>query len=232
MKTVIIHGQSHKGSSYHVGRMLADRVADENEITEFFLPNDLNHFCLGCYKCLESEDKCPFYEEKQVIMNAIEKCELLVVTTPTYCMLPSAALKSFFDLTFTNWMPHRPKKYMFTKKAVVVSTMAGSGAKPALASIKKALFYWGIPYIKTYGVAVQATSWAEVREEKRKKIFSRVDKLERKLRRTKKPRVGIKTRFIFMMMRMTQRGNMGASPHEKEYWEKMGWLEKERPWKK
>ena len=34
MKTVIIHGQSHKGSTYHMARLLADKIG--GEITEFF----------------------------------------------------------------------------------------------------------------------------------------------------------------------------------------------------
>ena len=52
MKITIIHGQNHKGSSYHIGRILAEKLAGEQEITEFFLPRDLNHFCLGCCTCI------------------------------------------------------------------------------------------------------------------------------------------------------------------------------------
>ena len=63
MKIALIHGQSHKGSSYHIGRMIAEKVTGENKITEFFLPKDLNHFCLGCYSCIEGDEHCPFYEE-------------------------------------------------------------------------------------------------------------------------------------------------------------------------
>lgn len=37
---------------------------------------------------------------------------------------------------------------MFSKKAVVISTAAGTGVKSAIKDIKNALFYWGIPYIK------------------------------------------------------------------------------------
>lgn len=40
MKIVLIHGQNHKGSSYHIGRMLADGLKG-SEITEFFLPRVL-----------------------------------------------------------------------------------------------------------------------------------------------------------------------------------------------
>ena len=67
MKVVLIHGQNHKGSSYHIGRMIADKMQGINEITEFFLPRDLNHFCLGCYNCIEDDAKCPFYDDKRKI---------------------------------------------------------------------------------------------------------------------------------------------------------------------
>ena len=40
MKIVLVHGQNHKGSTYNIGRMIADKIG--GEITEFFLPKDLN----------------------------------------------------------------------------------------------------------------------------------------------------------------------------------------------
>ena len=69
MNIVLIHGQNHKGSSYHIGRMIADKITGEKDVTEFFLPRDLNHFCLGCYKCIEGDEICPFYDEKKTIMT-------------------------------------------------------------------------------------------------------------------------------------------------------------------
>ncbi|CDF02168.1 nADPH-dependent FMN reductase [Ruminococcus sp. CAG:624] len=69
MKIVLIHGQNHKGSSYTIGRKIANKISCEKNITEFFLPRDLNHFCLGCYNCVEDEEKCPYYSEKHRIME-------------------------------------------------------------------------------------------------------------------------------------------------------------------
>lgn len=69
-----------------MGRILSEKLASEQEITEFFLPRDLSHFCLGCYACLTDETKCPFYEEKKQIADAMEQAELLIFTTPTYGM--------------------------------------------------------------------------------------------------------------------------------------------------
>ena len=231
MKVVLIHGQNHKGSSYHIGRMIADKMQGTNEITEFFLPRDLNHFCLGCYNCIEDDAKCPFYDDKRKIMDAVEEADVLIFTTPTYCMHASAPMKSFMDLTFTYWMVHRPKKCMFSKRAVVVSTAAGTGMKSAMKDITNTLFYWGVPYIKSYGVAVQAMSWDGVNSKKKAKIEKDTAKLARKLSVGKKPSVGIKTRFMFKVMGAMQSAGMGSSPVEKEYWEQNGWLGKKRPWK-
>lgn len=231
MKVVLIHGQNHKGSSYHIGRMIADKMQGTNEITEFFLPRDLNHFCLGCYNCIEDDAKCPFYDDKRKIMDAVEAADVLIFTTPTYCMHASAPMKSFMDLTFTYWMVHRPRKCMFSKRAVVVSTAAGTGMKSAMKDITNTLFYWGVPYVKSYGVAVQAMSWDGVNEKKKVKIEKDTEKLARKLSVGKKPSVGIKTRFMFKVMGVMQSAGMGSSPVEKEYWEQNGWLGKKRPWK-
>lgn len=149
MKIVIIHGQNHKGSTYHIGRILADKLAKEADITEFFLPRDLNHFCVGCYSCIDDQTKCPFWNEKKVIIDALEQAELFIFTYPNYCLAPSAAMKSFLDLMFDFLMVHRPKECMFTKRAVVLSTSAGASCKKAIQPIKDSLFYWGVPYKKS-----------------------------------------------------------------------------------
>ena len=231
MKIVLIHGQNHKGSSYTIGRKIADKINAEKEITEFFLPKDLNHFCLGCYNCIDDDSKCPFYSEKQKIMAAVENADLLIFTTPTYCMRASAPMKAFIDLTFTYWMSHRPRKCMFDKKAVVVSTAAGVGTGSAIKDITTALGYWGISGITKYGVSVQAMNWDTVSEKNKSKIEKATDKIARKLSTDKKSKVSIKTKALFDIMRMMQKNGMGSGEAEKEYWQENGWLDKNRPWK-
>lgn len=230
MKIVVIHGQNHKGSSYHIGRLLADKLAKEEEITEFFLPRDLNHFCMGCYECIEDETKCPYYQEKRIITDAMERADLFIFTTPNYCMGPSASLKALIDMMFDYWMPHRPREWMFTKKAVIISTAAGTGTGRAIKSVKTSLTYWGVPYIKSYGISVQAMNWAGVKAEKKTKIERDMTKLAQRLTRVGTPKVGIKTKLIFWMMANMHRAGWDSSPVEKQYWEEHGWLNKERPW--
>lgn len=232
MKVAIVHGQNHKGSSYHIGRILADKLSGGAEIDEFFLPRDLNHFCLGCYQCIENDAKCPFYKEKSKIMSSLEQADILIFTTPTYCMRASAPMKSFIDLTFTYWMPHRPRACMFSKKAVVISTATGDGTHSAIKDVTDCLFYWGVPYVKTYGMNVQAMNWDGVADKKKKKIEKDMAKLSKQINSAGAPKVGFKTKMTFRMMRMMQKNNWGSGPKEKEYWENNGWLGKNRPWKK
>ena len=229
MKIVILHGQNHKGSSYHIGRMLADMIDPDNVIAEYFLPKALEHFCLGCYRCVEDETACPFYAEKRAIMDKAESADLLIFTTPTYCLRASAPMKAFIDLNFTYWMPHSPRKTMFGKKAIVVSTAAGVGMKSAIKDISTALLYWGVPYVKSYGIALQAANWEQVSDKKKAKIEHDIAKLAKRVS-SARVKVGLKTKGLFYIMRMMIKTYDDTSS-EKKYWYDNGWLGKERPWK-
>ena len=231
MKIVMIHGQNHKGSTYKIGRMIANKISREDDIVEFFLPRDLNHFCLGCYACIEDVTKCPFYEEKNKIMTAVESADLLIFTTPTYCLRASAPMKSFIDLTFNYWMIHRPRKCMFSKRAIVVSTAAGIGTKSAIKDITTTLLYWGVPSVITYGISVQAMNWTGVADKKKEKIEKDTTRIANKVLKRKRVKAGLKTKALFMMMRMMQKKDWGSGEAEKMYWDKNGWLGKEKPWK-
>ncbi len=229
MRIVLLHGQNHKGSTYHIGRMIAEKTEGENEIREFFFPKDLNHFCAGCYKCIEDETACPYYAEKKIIIDAMDAADILIFTTPTYCMHVSAPMKSLIDLTFDLWMSHRPMESMFGKKAVVVSTAAGTGTKSAIKDVKDALTYMGVPKMIPYGISVQAMNWQQVPEKKKKKIEKDTTSIAKKLN-PKKPSVGIKTGFLFMMMAKMHKKGWNSSPVETRYWKEKGWLDGKKPW--
>lgn len=202
----------------------------KKKLMNFFLPRDLDHFCLGCYRCVEGRDRCPYWEEKKRLEEAILKADLLIFTTPTYCMMPSAPMKAFLDMFFTNWMSHKPHKEMFGKRAVVISTAAGSSAKKAAKHIADNLFHWCIPEVVSYGVQVQAMNWAMVPDKIKCKITKDMRLLGARLSKNKKVHIGIRTRFIFWLGCSMQKANWGASPSEKEYWAKQGWLNGVKPW--
>ncbi len=230
MKIVMLNGQNHRGSSYHIGRSIIDKIQGDKEVREFFFPRDLDHFCLGCYRCIEDAAACPFYPEKKVILDALDEADLLVVTTPTYCMHVSAPLKAFIDLTFDLWMSHRPMASMFTKRAVIVSTAAGTGTGSAMKDVQDALFYLGVPKIMKYGVSVQAMNWQGVSDRKKAGIDQDTTRLAKQLSSSTPPSVGIRTRFMFRIMGMMHKKGWNSSPVETAYWKERGWLNGKRPW--
>ena len=40
MKIVLIHGQNHKGSTWHIGNLLVQKISGDKEVKEYFLPRD------------------------------------------------------------------------------------------------------------------------------------------------------------------------------------------------
>lgn len=230
MKMAIIHGQSHHGISYHVGRLFVDSFATTDTITEFFLPKDLPMFCLGCCRCLhDGEENCPHYLYTKPILSAIDEADLLVFTTPVYCMKTTGSMKAFLDHCFTRWVVHRPKSSMYFKSAVIISVGAGGGMKQAAKDIKTSLFYWGISNIKIYSLRGAATSWQTIPNHRKNKIEEDMKQLSLKIKNNSKTRVSLKSKILFMIMKRMQKQGSGASL-DKEYWQEHGWLDKQKPW--
>ena len=144
MKIAVINGQNHKGSTYHIGKQVADKLG--GEVTEFFLPRDFGDFCVGCTQCfLKSETLCPHYERLKKITETMDEADVLIFTTHVYVYHCTGSMKAFLDHYGYRWMVHRPAQNMFTKQAVVISTAAGSGTKSANQDIADSMFCWGVP---------------------------------------------------------------------------------------
>lgn len=229
MKITIVHGQSHKGSTFHIARMLADKL--NGEVTEFFLPKDFDCFCLGCSSCFgESEIKCPHYEKLYPITEAIDGADVIILASPVYVYHATGAMKAWLDHYGYRWMVHRPEGKMFAKQAVCISTAAGAGMKSTIKDMADSCFFWGVARIYKYGVAVAEVSWDRVKDKKKQRIEKATDALAEKIRRGYghvKP--GIKTRAFFKVMSLMQKN--GWNPADVEYWKEQGWCDGKRPWK-
>lgn len=229
MKITIIHGQSHKGSTYHIARILVEKL--HGEITEFFLPRDFNSFCVGCTQCFMQEAKrCPHYAALQPITQAIDEADVLILASPVYVYHATASMKALLDHYGYRWMVHRPEERMFHKQAVCISTAAGAGMKSTNKDMADSLFFWGVARIYQYGIAVHACSFDEVSEKKRKQIEKDTDALARNiLRRKGKVTPSLKTKAFFTAMHLVQK--KGWNEADAVYWKEKGWTGAKRPWK-
>lgn len=229
VKITIIHGQSHKGSTYHVARILAEKL--DGEIKEIFLPREFDQFCVGCTNCFaKSEDLCPHYELLQPVTEAIDDADVLILASPVYVYHVAASMKALLDHYGYRWMVHRPDEKMFHKQAVCISTAAGGGMKSTNKDMADSMFFWGIAKVYKYGVAVREVFFDRVSDKIKARIEKRTTILARKIKSNYgRVHSGIKTKGFFNIMRMVQKN--GWNEADSSYWKKKGWTEKKRPWK-
>jgi len=227
VKIALIHGQNHKGSTYHIARMTAEKIGGS---TEEFYPEEFSEGCLGCYACInKGMTFCPHYDRIGPVLASMLSSDVIVIGSPTYVLEMTGQLKCFFDHLFSAWLSHRPEKSMFSKIAVVVSTAAGIGMNGVTKSIARQLFYLGVPKIYRMPVRVASMSWDMV--QRKEQISAKAHKIARKVAdQNGKAKPGLRLRFMFSMMRLMHKKNDWA-PLDKRYWKDMGWLEKGRPWK-
>lgn len=230
MKVTLVHGQSHKGSTYHLARSLAEKLG--GEITEFFLPKDFEKFCVGCTRCfIESETQCPHFEKLSPITRAIDESDVIILASPVYVYHVTGAMKAFLDHYGWRWLVHRPEESMFSKQAVCISTAAGAGMKSTNKDMADSAFWWGVGKIYRFGAAVNETSWERVKDKKKRAYDNKLSVLARKIiKKNGRVKPSLKTITFFNIMGIMQRN--GFNPADAEYWKEKGWTGKKRPWNK
>lgn len=232
MKVTMIHGQNHKGSTWHIGTMLARKITSKDQIKEIYLPKDMPHFCTGCAQCIvKDKSLCPHYKELEPLVKKMDEADVLIFTTPVYVYHTTGSMKAFLDHFGYRWMVHRPEESMFQKQAVIIATAAGGGMKSACKDIKDSLWFWGVPKIYQYGIAVAAIGWDGVEQEKKETIKKKTNQMANAIKKNHgnfKP--SIKTRAFFTIMRIVQK--KAWSEVDGAYWKEKEWTGKKRPWKK
>lgn len=236
MNIVILNGTQRRGSTYHITHQILDKLDPkiERNITEFFVPKDLPHFCLGCYNCIyKSELNCPHSSSVDPIRKAMRKADLIVIGSPVYVFDVSGQLKALFDHFGYQWMSHRPESSMFKTVGLSVVTGAGAGMKPTSKTILTNLRWWGIEKSFSFTQAVMASSYSEISP----KILSQIDKKTTKLakqislRLLKKDRQSsMITKLLFKIMGMSKKGHPEWNEADHAYWLERGYLDGTKPW--
>ena len=166
MKVLIISGTNHKGSTYSIGRIVAEKLTSAENISEVFLPRDFDEFCCGCTNCfINNETLCPHYSKLKPITELIDATDVLILTSPVYVYHCTGQMKALLDHYGWRWMIHRPDGRMFSKQAVVVATAAGAGVKSTMKDMADSCFFWGIPKTYRLGRPVAAVDWQSVKPE-------------------------------------------------------------------
>ena len=235
MKITVVNGSMRHGSTWNcMNAVVAElKKLGDAQVTEFFLPRDMPHFCAGCFSCfLRGEDACPHAESVQPIARAIAECDIVILTSPVYALDVSGAMKALLDHLCYQWMSHRPDARMFHKIGLTVSTTAGAGLKHTTKTLANSLNFWGVKRVYSMKTPVAAMKWAEVKPEKRAKIDLRAKKLARKIARdvSREPSIRFSPfrGFLFHLMAGMQKKN-DWNPTDRNHWANQGWLEGKKP---
>ena len=228
MKTVIIHGQGHKGSTYHIAHSLAGKIG--GELTEFFLPRDFGEFCVGCAGCfMKGPEHCPHYKKLSPITKAMDEADVIILASPVYVYHVTGMMKTFLDHYGYRWMVHTPEPSMFNKQGVCISTAAGAGLHSTNKDMADSLYFWGVARIYRYGCAVAAINWDNVSGEKKAAIDRATTRIAGAIvKNNGRVKPSLKTKSFFYLMRFMQK--RGFNARDAEYWKNMGWTGSRRPW--
>jgi multimeric flavodoxin WrbA len=235
MKITVINGSMRHGSTWHCVDAIRQELNkyDETQVTEFFLPKDMPHFCNGCYSCFyNGEDTCPHASFIKPIVDAITQSDLVILTSPVYGFDVSGQMKALIDHLCFMWMSHRPNPMMFNKIGLTVTTTAGAGLGHTAKTMKNSLTYWGFKKVFSYKNRISAMKWSDVsakkqaRIKKDAKIFAkRIAKSVKNAQRLPNP---LFRSFFFKMMTGMQKKN-DWNKTDRKHWETHGWLTGGRP---
>lgn len=238
MKIAVFNATEKHGVTYRLKEIFLEPFRDEAEITEFYLPKDCPSFCAGCTVCFRGdENKCKDAQYTQKIQKALLEADLLVFASPAYVFHTTGAMKTMLDHFGYRWMPHRPAKEMFSKRAVIITQCLGAGDKSTAKDIKDSLSWWGVSFIKEYRFKLMSEiEWDKINEKKKNKMSSKLTDAANKFKNidyNKRPHTNITTKIKFYMVRMLQTdlGKKNPEYTDFKYWKENGWLGKARPWK-
>ena len=238
MKITVINGTEKHGVTYRMKEIFLEEFKKDAEITEYYLPKDCPNFCVGCTTCfLKDEHLCKDAEYIQRIERSLLEADLLVFTSPAYVFHATGAMKAMLDHFGYRWMPHRPAKEMFGKRAVIITQCLGSGAKSTAKDIKDSLSWWGVTAIKTISFKLMADiDWNKIDEKKKEGFRKKLTSLAKKMHRvdySRPARAGLMAKAKFMVVRMLQTslGKQDPEYTDYKYWKENGWIDKVRPWK-
>lgn len=117
MKIILINGSHrHHGNCSMFTKNASTCLTNNGHDVQTFNLIQLNiHPCKGCLIC-EDDQTCPLKDDfSSLIEPAMKQADLIILATPTYFNMPSAAMVNFLDRTnqLCNFLSENPKKCIF-----------------------------------------------------------------------------------------------------------------------
>ena len=228
MTVTVFHGSPKKGNTHHATSIFMDELSKCGDIsfTEFFLPEALPAFCTGCTLCHAGlASKCPNAQYVTPILDALLKADVLIFATPHYgaCSM-SAPMKTLLDHLDFMVLHVSPHAEMFSKKAIVITTGAGSAA--AAKPIVKLLKRWGVNRVNSLCIRLFSDKWGNMPKRKQMKHENTLRKAARRLYKARKRHPYLSVIAYYHMSKFVLKKYVGEGNYPYEVWKERGYFKK------
>jgi len=99
MRVLIINGSHRRGNCFRFAEEANEILKKKHDVNIFNLIEMNIKDCTGCLACEEGED-CPVCDDfSNLIEPVLKHADLLIIATPTYFNMPSAATVKFINRT-------------------------------------------------------------------------------------------------------------------------------------
>ena len=203
MKVTVINGNARHGSTWNSMNAIIQELGRFGSVekTEFFLPKDMPHFCVGCFSCFfKGEQACPHAQSVQPIAQAILDADVVILTSSVYAMDVTGQMKALLDHLCYMWMSHRPNPKMFGK-------------------------FWGAARVLNFKNAVSAMKWDDVSDKKKARMSRDAARLAKRIagyvkKGDKMPVPLFRSFFMGIMKGMMSKNTW--NPRDRKHWEDHG----------
>lgn len=128
-KVIAIIGNQQKNNTYRAVREFEAqlRTYGEIEFEYIFLKDYRLEFCRGCKTCFsKGEEYCPLKDDRDVLIEKLERSDGVIMATPNYAFHVSASMKNLLDRLA--YVFHRPQFFGKTYTAIVNQGIHGGNA--------------------------------------------------------------------------------------------------------
>ena len=226
MKTVIafVSSARKRGLTYIATRKFLDSLESFGDVKGeiVFLSDYKLGVCRGCKACfLRGEDRCPFKDDRDVLIETMMASDGVVFASPNYSFQVSAIMKAFLDrLAFVF---HRPRFHGKTFTGIVAQGIYGGGKVVKYLDIVGSAL--GFNVVK--GSCVTALE-PMVEKDRRKMYQAMVRQSKRfhtQLFRPTHPEPSIFQLMAFRMSRTSMKLTLGDDNRDYTYYRDHGWFD-------
>ena len=222
MKILAINGTPHRGNTWSWANYFKNEYADQIEFSEIHLYKEKIPYCLGCNLCLvKGEDRCPHSEEVQAIVDKISEADGTIIASSAYSLGVNAVLKNFIDHMSYNF--HRPQ-YPY-KKALVITSAAGSGHNAVAKYIHDVLGHWNFNKIYRFAFKSVALSGYKPNDKQKEKFDKVAKKFLADIESKKIHSPSFKRLFYFGVWKAMALTDIDDESEDKKFWTENGMMD-------